>query len=348
MQQEIASQATREIALALATAAGSTPKRPENPEARRDLERGQLLAARGSPIDAVRSLDHFRQALEIDPDYALAWALLADMNATLAWRNWSTPTSAYAEARAAAHTALDLDPTLPEAHAVLAAVAAERNQDWPEAERRFQTAVGLEPRSAFAYERYGRYLRRMGRNNEAVDNTAAALELAPDSIPIAVSHGWNLLLANDLAGARAVLESVLEVDATFADAYSGICAIANLEQQFGEARGSCARAAAMPGHELALGPRAFAEARDGDAAAARATLAALEQLDPAAAALALATAHVGLGDPEAAIAALINAEQLRAIWLPALPANPYLRELSTTPQVERILADLLITAQADE
>jgi DNA-binding winged helix-turn-helix (wHTH) protein/TolB-like protein len=347
IQQEVAAQATREIALALAALGSAPVRRPVDAAARRALERGQLLATRGNPIDAIRSLEHFRQALEIDSDYALAWALLGDMHATLAWRNWSTTSSAYAEARAAAHMALDLDPALPEAHAVLAAVAAERNQDWPEAERRFKTAVELRPPSAFALERYGRYLRRMGRAAEAVEQTAAALLLAPDSSPIAVSHGWNLILAGDLAAAQQTLDSVLEVDGNFADAYAGICAIANLERRYAEARGSCGLAAAMPGHELALGPRAFAEGRDGDVAAARATLEEIGQLDPAAAALARATAYLGLGDSGAAIAALVQAETQRAIWLPALLGNPYLLELRTAPRVARILDDLLIVHSAE-
>ena len=348
IQQEVAAQATREIALALATLHGIVVTRPVNVEAQRELDRGKLLAARGAPVDAIRSLDYFRRALELDPDYALAWALLADVHATLAWNNWSNPSTAYAEARNAAHTALDLDPTLADAHAVLAAVAAERNQDWPEAERRFRAAVGLEPQSAFALERYGRYQRRMGRAVDAAASTGAALALEPNAIPITVSHAWSLILVGELEEARGLLESALDLDDTFAAAYSGLCAIANLQEQYDMARRSCARAAAMPGHEMALGARAYAEAGDDDDAAARATLAELQQLDVTAAALAIATAYVGLGDRNAAIEILESAEERRALWLPALLENPYLRPLLDTPRVRRILDALLIPTAGDE
>jgi len=348
IQQEVAAQATREIALALAAVQGVSVSRPEHAEARRELDRGRLLAAHGVPVDSVRSLDHFRRALEIDGDYALAWALLADLQATLAWNNWSNPTTAYAEARAAAHMALDLDPRLADAHAVLAAVAAERNQDWPEAERRFQTAVGLEPQSAFALERYGRYQRRMGRAADAAISTGAALALEPGSIAISVSHAWSLILTGEHDEARGLLESALDLDDAFALAYSGLCAIANLERRYAAARGSCTRAAAMPGQELALGARAYAEAGDGDTTAARATLAELERLDAPAAALAIATAYVGLGDQASAIAVLERAEDRRALWLPALLENPYLLPLRDTPEVARILDELLIPAAGDE
>ncbi len=348
IQQEVGAQATREIALALAALRGIDEVRPENPAARVELDRGRLLALRGSPVDAVRSLDHFRRALEIDTNYALAWALLADVQATLAWNNWSNPSTAYAEARTAAHTALDFDPTLAEAHAVLAAVAAERNQDWPEAERRFQTAVGLEPQSAFALERYGRYQRRMGRVEEAAVSTGAALALQPESISISVSHAWSLILGSELVEARSLLESALDLDESFASAYAGLCAIANLSGRYAEARSSCARAATMPGHAMELGARAYAEAGDGDIAAARATLVELQQLDTTAAALAIATAHVALGEQDAAIAVLESAENRRAFWLPALLENPYLRPLRDTPRVQRILDALLIPIASDE
>jgi len=301
IQQEVAAQATREIALALSALRGNGVTRPEDAAARVELDRGRLLAARGGPVDAVRSLDHFRRALEIDPEYALAWALLADVHATLAWNNWSAPATAYAEARSAAHTALDIDPTLAD-----------------------------------------------GRAEDAVTSTGAALVLEPDSIPIAVSHAWNLLLFGQLEEARGLLESVLDLDDSFALAYAGLCAIGNLEQRYAEARGSCARAAAMPGHELELGARAFAEVRDGDVTAARATLAELQQLDATAAALAIATAHVGMGDEAAALAVLERAEDRRALWLPALLENPYLRPLRDAPRVRRILDALLIPTAGNE
>ena len=145
-----------------------------------------------------------------------------------------------------------------------------------------------------------------------------------------------------------MLETAIDLDDAFAFAYAGLCAIANLEGRYDAARGSCARAAAMPGHELALGARAYAEAGDGDTLAARATLAELEQLDATAAALAIATAYVGLGDEAAAMLVLERAEERRALWLPALLENPYLLPLRDTPRVRRILDALLIPTASDE
>lgn len=63
-------------------------------EARQALDRGRRLAARGTPVDAIRSLQEFRHALSIDPEYAEAWAGLAEVHAMLGWNNWSDPAAA--------------------------------------------------------------------------------------------------------------------------------------------------------------------------------------------------------------------------------------------------------------
>ena len=90
IEQEIANQASREITLALMLRQGAV-ERPavEIAEARQALDRARRLAARGTPVDSVRSLEEFRQALAIDPGYSEAWAALADVHATLGWNNWS-------------------------------------------------------------------------------------------------------------------------------------------------------------------------------------------------------------------------------------------------------------------
>ena len=103
----------------------------------------------------------------------------------------------------------------------------------------------------------------------------------------------------------------------------------------------------MPGHELELGALAMAAARAGDEQAARAALDRLREFDHGAAALAIATAELGLGNREAAIDALVEADNLRTIWIPAIQADPYLRDLLDAPRVRRILADLLVPVEDD-
>ncbi len=345
VEQEVAAQASREIALALAARDhGSPVARTVLPEAAAAYERGLRMAAKETPVDLLRALAQLRQATELDPGFALAWSAVADVQATLAWNNWSRPQVAYADARAAAHTALDLDPTLPDAHALLAAVAAELNQDWLEAERRFRTAIDIDPTSGFVRERFARYLRRLGRQDEALEQSSAAVGVDPDSLPVLASHAWNLMLTSDLQGAEDLYLQIIDMDSDLFDAYAGLCAVRNLQGDGPAAVRVCERAAAQPGRELSRAAVAVAWATAGDAAQARAIAEELAERygehDPAA--VAMATAWLAAGDPEQALAALEQGAEHRALDLPAVMETPYLRALHENPRFEALLERMLI------
>ena len=345
VQQEVAAQATREIALALAANGSAAPPRtPLNPEALQAYERGRILSARGNPADALRGMEYYHEAMALEPDSALVHAALADAHATLAWNNWTPPESAYGESRVEAYRALDLDPRLPEGHAMLAALAAEANWDWPEAERGFRTAIDLDPGSAFARERFSRYLRRLGRLEEALGQTSEALTIEPHSLTLQASHGWNLLLAGRLDEATQLYERILELDDDLSAAYVGLCAAHNLRRQARAAIGACERAAALPGHELQRGALGYAHALAGDTPRARRLLAELQAANGPGemAALAIATIELGLGDRQSALDGLERALEQRVIYVAAVLADPYLRQLRDEPRFQALLETLLI------
>lgn len=349
VEQEVAAQAAREIALALAARDGRLRvNRVVDPEALAAYERGSRMAAKETPVDLLRALDQLRRATELDTEFALAWSAVADVQATLAWNNWSRPEIAYADARTAAHTALDLDPTLPEAHALLAAVAAELNQDWLEAERRFRTAIDLDPLSGFARERFARYLRRLGRLDEALEQSLAATEASPESLPILASHAWNLMLSGDLERAAELYLQIIDVDGDLFDAYAGLCAVRTLQAAGNAAVSVCERAAAMPGRELSRAAVAAAWASAGDTPQARLIAEALatdySSHDPAA--VAMATAWLAAGDTDRALQALEQGAEHRALDVPAVLATPYLRPLHRQPRFQALLERLRIPAPA--
>ncbi len=344
IEQEIAMQATREITVALTLRQGAA-ERPavEITEARQALDRARRLAARGTPVDSVRSLEEFRQALAIDPGYAEAWAALADVHATLGWNNWSDPTSAYAEARAAAYAALDQNPLSAPAHAVLAAVAAELNQDWPEAQRRFLTALQLDPRSPIVLERYGRYLRRLGRLEEAVVHSRRAVDNSDEAAPVLLSHARNLMLSGQYDAALDLARRALELDNDGGQPYAVLCAIDNLEERFEQALGACTRAAATPGHDLDLGAVGYAYAHAGQQQRARRVLEDLQRAgDETVTALAAATVRLGLGETDEALSLIEMAAQRRSLRLAAILEDPYLRQLRNEPRFAAVLDDLAL------
>lgn len=340
--QEVAVQAAREISFAI-TMRTAPPERHtvEVAAARQALDRGRRLATRGTPVDSVRSLEEFRRALSIDSEYAEAWAAIAEVQAALGWNNWSDPATAYAEAGAAAYAALERNPQMAAAHAVLAAVAAELNQDWPEAEQRFLTALQLEPRSSIVLERYGRHLRRLGRIGAALEHSARAVDEDSDTISVLLSHALNLALSGDHDDALERVQSALELDNDSGEAYSVLCAIRNLQAQYEEALRACIRAAATPGRDLDLGAVGYAYARAGRPESALRALAELNGSGGAAVtALAAATIRLGLGETDAALTLLELAAQRRSLRLAAILGDPYLRQLRNEPRFEAILAGM--------
>lgn len=344
IEHEVAEAAVREIAAALAARNGETPPRePADPEARRLLERGRTLADRTRPADALRALEHFQEALRVEPGYARAWAAVADLQAELGWHHWSPAAEAYRDARAAAYEALDLDPRLPEAHAVLGAVAAEANWDWPEAERLFETATTLGPEVARVRERYGRFLRRLGRVDEALVQSERAVALAPDWLAGQTSHGWNLLLADRHDAAREALLRAVEMDDDLVRALEGLCALETLAGTPEAALAACRRATSQPGNDHLVGVWGHALARAGRPAAAERILAELrESPSGEATALAEATVLMGLERREEALAAFGRAVAGRSIQAAAVLADPFLRDLRQEPGFEAFLERMAI------
>jgi serine/threonine protein kinase/tetratricopeptide (TPR) repeat protein len=158
----------------------------------------------------------FRKAIEIDPDYALAYAGIADCSSFLAM--YFDPSEAnLAEADAASRRALELDPDLPEAHAVRG-LAFSLNDRYEEAEQEFKSAIMLDPTLFEAHYFYARSCVRQGRHREAARLFEQACEARED-------HQARLLWAQSIEGmgaheeaqrayrkALAVLERHLELE----------------------------------------------------------------------------------------------------------------------------------------
>lgn len=345
IEREVAEHATREIAAALAAHNGEDIRRtPADPAARRLLERGRVLADRERPADALRALEHYDEALRIDSGFARAWAARADVLAIMGWNHWSPVRESYARAREAAYEALDLDPRLAEAHAVLGAVAAEANWDWPEAERFFRSAIELDPDSAFVRERYGRFLRRLARADESLAQTARATELEPDWLRGQVSHGWSQLLSGSPDDAERTFLRALEMDGTLAGAVEGLCAVAAGRPDSAAAIPVCQRAAGLPGHDHLAGPLGYVLARAGRERRAAAIAADLEAASRETPALALAEATVllGLGRRGDALSALETAVDARVVRAAAILADPYLRDLAEEPRLGALLSRMAL------
>lgn len=154
-------------------------------------------------VDLVTSIEYFKKSIEADPGYAVAYAGLADAYLSMASRvwipaeeapgDWIYPEEAFRLAKELAQKALEMDPGLAEAHAVLGGVFASHWQ-WEKARKEFQKAIELNPNYSIAYFYYAWLLNTLGENEEAREQLNIALELDPFSR--AINHENMILFYN--------------------------------------------------------------------------------------------------------------------------------------------------------
>jgi TolB-like protein len=142
-----------------------------------------------------KAIDFFNQAIEIDPQYALAYAGLADCyNLLDIWAGLPTRET-FPKAKAAAQKALSIDDQLAEAHTSLAYAIHTYEWDWKAAEHEYRRAIELNPNYATAHQWYAEFLTAVGRFDEARREGQKALELDPMSPIINAVVGWNETMA---------------------------------------------------------------------------------------------------------------------------------------------------------
>ncbi|HEY3132432.1 MAG TPA: tetratricopeptide repeat protein [Acidobacteriota bacterium] len=178
--------------------AGLATAPPVNPQAYEDYLRGRFYWNKRTADDLRRGIEYFQRAIQGDPNYALAYAGLADSYGLLGTipYNLLPPREAMPKAEQAAARALELDDTLAEAHVSLGYVRLEYDWNWPEALKEFERALALNPSYATGHHWYANYLRIMGRLQEAIIEVKEAQKLDP------LSLGINAALAESYHFAR--------------------------------------------------------------------------------------------------------------------------------------------------
>ena len=183
----------------------------KNAEAYRAYLEGRFYSNKSTEIGLKRGVEYFRQAIDIDPNYALAWA-------GLAYAYWGdsdihvAPDDVMPKAKQAAMKAIAIDGTLAEAHAALAIELTAYDWDWPKAENEFRRAIELNTDYATVHAHYGWYLSLMARTEEAIAETRRALELDPLSIEYNHHLGLALYRGRRFDQAVAQFRKTLDLD----------------------------------------------------------------------------------------------------------------------------------------
>lgn len=185
----------------------------ENREAYQAYLRGQYMASKYTKDGMGKAIDYFRQAIEIDSAFALAYAGLA-----MSYWNVSAvqfaPTDVMPKAREAARKALEIDPQLAESHAAVALIKMAYEWDREEAEREFRLAIQLNPGYATMYQWHGWHLAIMGRMVESIAELKRALKLDPLS-EINTYLGLSYYWGRQYDKAVEQFQKALELDAGF-------------------------------------------------------------------------------------------------------------------------------------
>jgi TolB-like protein/Tfp pilus assembly protein PilF len=184
-QREIAAEITNKLQLKLSGEGEKTLAKQytSNNEAYQLYLKGRYHYAKRTKDDILKGIEYFRQAIRLDPDFALAYVGVSESYSVMPFYGYLSPKEGFPQAKAAAQRALEIDPTLAEAHAALAEVTGFYERDWEKGVREYKRAIELNPNVPEIHFSYGFYLQQIGRSDEAIIEGKRALEMEPLSIP---------------------------------------------------------------------------------------------------------------------------------------------------------------------
>jgi TolB-like protein/DNA-binding winged helix-turn-helix (wHTH) protein/Tfp pilus assembly protein PilF len=314
-----------------------TGARPVSPRAHEAYLQGRYFLARRTHAGLKKSVGYFRQAIEIDSRYALAFAGLADAYDMLGGYELIAPREALPEARAAANAALAIDDTLVEAHTALGFAASILDFDRPTADREFKRAFELNPNYATAYHWYAEYQMSIGQPQAAIVAMERARELDPVSLVVNMTLGRMCIQARYYDRGIEQCRKALELDTTFAAAHWCIGLGYVGKKMYHQAVGELLAAEALGELPLASGPLGYAYALAGDTKQARNVLRRLLAPSPDSyrCPYEIAIVYAGLGEKDHAFEWLNKALEERDLMLANV--DPFLDGLRSDPRFRQLM-----------
>ena len=205
-----------------------------DPEAHRLYLKGRELLL-GSQQEMDKSVDFMQQAVAKAPEYALAYAGLAEVYTRQAFHRGSAGTEVLGKARDAASRALALDPELAEAHSALGMIRFYFEWDWAGADSEFRRALELNPGSSAVHEDYGNFLTTMGRLDEGLAQSQEAARLDPLSVGPIHDIGINAMARKDFEQAAAGFHRAIDIDPNWTWGYVKLARTLAIQQKCPEA-----------------------------------------------------------------------------------------------------------------
>jgi TolB-like protein/DNA-binding winged helix-turn-helix (wHTH) protein/tetratricopeptide (TPR) repeat protein len=337
LQSEVALAIARAIQVQLTPEEQAHLARAQSvdPQAYEFYVKGRFFCDKWTNASARKGIDYFQQAIQRDPNYALAYAGMADAYIV---RTDLSPEERFSKAKALATVALQKDDGLAEAHTALAFSLFAYDWNWESAEKEFQRAIALDPNYAMAHQCYGQFQKAMGRQNWAAE-VRRAHELDPLSLINAGVGQYIYRGQYDLA-----LENVrkrLELDPQFAEAYFELGRVYERKGMYQDAIVQFQKAFDVSGGELKyLGTLGYAYGVSGNRVQATRTLKRLMQLSKNAyvSPYQIAVVYVGLGRKDLAFDWLQKALADRSYWLLFLRIDERMDTMRSDPRYAELLS----------
>ena len=290
----------------------------------------------------LQGIKYFEQAIEIDPNYAPAYAGLADCHNMLVVYGIRQPKDEFPKAKEAAIKALEIDDKLAEAHASLAFIKFRWDWDRAETEREFQEAIKLKPSYGPAHQWYSSFLVAVERFDEAIAEAKKTDELDPLSF-VASSHlAWIYYLAGKSDNAIDQAKKIVDLDPTSFPARRYLGLAYEQKGMYPEAISEFEKGVKLSGSPLMLALLGHAYAISGKRTEAQQVLNDLQQLQSQryVSPYTVAAIYAGLNDQEQAFKWLDKAVDERDIWLMNLKVDPQFNKLHSNKRFGDLLAQI--------
>ena len=352
VEEEISREISEKLRLRLTGESSSRlgKRYTQSTEAYQDYLRGRYHLSRLMEGGLKKAIECFQGAIQRDPNYALAYAGLADSLGLLGFMGLAPAAEVMPEAKQAARRAVEIDDSLPEAHVALAGIFKNYDWDWAAAEREFKKALDLNSNYANGHRIYASYLAAVGRPEEALREIRLALELDPFSLPIRVESAYNSYMARNYERALEEALRTLDLEPEFAPAQSILGQIYERQGRYEEAVAALEKARTLANeHPATLAGLAQVLASAGRIEEARVFAGRLtessrqQHVSP----FWLAVAYAGIGERTAALGALEKAYEQHDVILVWLGTEPRLDSLRAEPRFIEILRCIGLTPRAD-
>ncbi len=184
---------------------------------------GVQLASKRNRKDAEKAVEYLERAVQIDPDYALAYAALANAYGVIG-QSGGRKSENYVKQRSAIEKALSLDDSQGQVYSELGEILMNFEWDYPKAETAFKRGIALAPSASVTHRSYAVYLNSMGRFDEAIAEMKTAIDLEPAQVSNYRTYGMILYYARKADQAIVQLERTLEIDPELRGARPQLCA----------------------------------------------------------------------------------------------------------------------------